>query len=331
MRQFYKFSCLLFSLLFINLVTVTESVKADNPNIQLLGPVVNGDPWPFDYPCGSTVSFAIEDVFEIYIDVTNDDYTCPITLDYFLNPPTASVLFDPPLPMTGSPGATLKTHLIFASNTETHFTLKLRARDCHDTSYCYLDFDWVLPVELTSFVSVIYKNDVTLKWITASETNNERFEIERSSGNSQQWNKVGTVPGFGNSSTPVSYSFNDNGLNAGNYNYRLKQIDFNGNSEFHNLNTEVVIGIPGNFDLSQNYPNPFNPVTQIDFQIPDAGIVNLSIYDNSGKLVSVLTDGFKPAGYYKALFNASDLSSGVYYYRLKSDNFSQVKKMMLIK
>ena len=331
MKKLYIFLCLLLSMLAINIFSITDSARADNPNIQLLGPVVNGDPWPVDIPCGSTINFAIEDVFELYIDVTNNDYTCPITLESFYNPPTASVLFDPPLPITGSPGATLKTHLVFTSEVVTHFTLKLRARDCHDTSYCYLDFDWVLPVELTSFVSVIHKNDVTLNWITATESNNERFEIERSVVNSQVWNKVGAVHGFGNSTQPVSYSFNDNGLSAGNYNYRLKQIDFNGNFEYHNLNSEVLIGVPGNFELTQNYPNPFNPVTQIDFQIPADGNINLSVYDNNGKLVSVLTDGFRPAGYYKVIFNASDISSGVYYYRLNADKFSEVKKMMVIK
>lgn len=330
MKSFYKFSFLILSLLIINLSVFTESAKADNPNIQLLGPVVNNDPWPFDYPCGSTVQFGIGDVFEIYIDVTNTDYTCPVTLEYFPNNATP-ITFDPPLPMTSAPGATLKTHLIFSSDVVTSLTIQFRARDCHDTSYCYLAFDWVLPVELNSFVSVIHGNDVTLNWSTSSEENNERFDIERSISNSQDWSKVGSVQGSGNSSVPVSYSFNDRGLSSGSYSYRLKQVDFNGNYEYHNLNSEVNIGLPVKFELSQNYPNPFNPSTHIDFQIPNDGNVKLSIFDNSGKLVSVLSDGFRAAGYYTINFNATNLSSGIYFYRLESQNFSQVKKMSLIK
>jgi len=189
----------------------------------------------------------------------------------------------------------------------------------------------MLPVELTSFISEIMKNDIILKWTTSSENNNLRFEIERSVTNLKEWQMVGAVYGFGNSNIPVSYSFTDRALNSGIYNYRLKQIDLNGHFEYFSLNNEVNIGTPVKFNLSQNYPNPFNPVTQIDFEIPNDGNVNISVYDNSGKLVSTITNGFKTAGYYTSYFNASNLSSGVYFYRLESKNFSQVKKMTLIR
>ncbi|MBK8552951.1 MAG: hypothetical protein IPL53_18575 [Ignavibacteria bacterium] len=76
-----------------------------------------------------------------------------------------------------------------------------------------------------------------------------------------------------------SYTFTDRGLATGNYNYRLKQIDFNGNYEYFNLNNEVNIGIPLIFDLSQNYPNPFNPVTKINFDLPSDAITVLRIFD----------------------------------------------------
>ena len=111
----------------------------------------------------------------------------------------------------------------------------------------------------------------------------------------------------------------------------MKQIDFNGNFEYFNLSNEVVIGLPGSFALSQNYPNPFNPSTRIDFQLPKDGNVNISVYDNSGKEVMTVVNEFKAAGYYTVNLNASALSSGIYFYKITSDNFSSVKKMMLVK
>ncbi len=94
----------------------------------------------------------------------------------------------------------------------------------------------MLPVELTSFISEIMKNDIILKWTTSSENNNERFEIERSVTNLKEWQMVGAVYGLGNSNIPVSYSFTDRALNSGIYNYRLKQIDLNGHFEYFSLN-----------------------------------------------------------------------------------------------
>jgi len=197
---------------------------------------------------------------------------------------------------------------------------------------CDLSFDFPLPVELSSFYSTINGNNVNLVWSTASEVNNSEFVIERTSGNSSEWTKIGSVPGNGNSSTVNNYSFNDRGLNTGVYNYRLKQIDFNGNFEYYNLEEEVSIGVPSDFNLSQNYPNPFNPVTRIDYEISKAGTISLSVYDINGKLVSTIFNGFRDAGYYSTLFNASNLSSGVYYYKLQTENnFDKVNKMILLK
>jgi hypothetical protein len=192
-----------------------------------------------------------------------------------------------------------------------------------------VDGNGVLPVELSSFVSLISGNDVTLNWSTSSELNNSGFEIERSTGN--QWMKVGFVSGNGTTSSANSYSFTDRNVNSGNYNYRLKQVDFNGNFEYFNLNSEVIIGVPSKFELSQNYPNPFNPSTRINYQLPNDGNVKISVFDNSGKEVMTLVNGFKTAGYYSVDMNASTLSSGVYFYHLTAGDFSAVKKMLLVK
>ncbi len=89
--------------------------------------------------------------------------------------------------------------------------------------------------------------------------------------------------------------------------------------------------VPDRFELSQNYPNPFNPVTNINFSIPKSGMVKLVVYDMLGKQISELVNGNYNAGSYKVDFNASTLSSGVYFYKIEAEGFTDVKKMMLVK
>ncbi|MDP2208395.1 MAG: T9SS type A sorting domain-containing protein [Bacteroidota bacterium] len=97
---------------------------------------------------------------------------------------------------------------------------------------------------------------------------------------------------------------------------------------------------PSRYELSQNRPNPFNPVTHISYSLPDAGYVTLKVYDVLGREVATLVDGYKDAGYYEAAWDArlnnvvgqaSNIPSGVYFYRLQSGNFNSVKKMLLLR
>jgi hypothetical protein len=189
---------------------------------------------------------------------------------------------------------------------------------------------YALPVELASFTSSVNGNNVMLNWNTVSEENNSGFEIERSSfGNG--WKKVGFVNGKGTTNIAQNYSFTDNGLNSGRYLYRLKQIDYNGNYKYYDLQNEVVIGVPQKFALMQNYPNPFNPTTKINYEIPVNGFVALKIFDISGREVMQLVNQVQQAGYYAVVFNAAGLSSGTYFYKLSTDKFNAVKKMVVIK
>ena len=89
--------------------------------------------------------------------------------------------------------------------------------------------------------------------------------------------------------------------------------------------------VPSTYSLNQNYPNPFNPVTKINFAIPKQGLVSLKIYDVLGRQVRTLVNEVKAPGSYSVDFNGADLSSGVYFYRLESNGFTDIKKMMLIK
>jgi hypothetical protein len=193
--------------------------------------------------------------------------------------------------------------------------------------------DAPLPVMLASFTSVVTGQNIKLNWVTALEQNNSGFDIERKTltGN---FAKVGFLQGHGTVTIPTNYSFEDKNLQTGKYSYRLKQIDNNGNFEYHNLSGTVEIGIPAKFNLSQNYPNPFNPVTKINFDLPKDANVKITVFDISGREIRTLVKEFKTAGYYTVQFDASGISSGVYFYRLMTDGDIKsviTKKLVLVK
>jgi hypothetical protein len=198
----------------------------------------------------------------------------------------------------------------------------------------YFDDFWFgdvpVPVELTSFAANVNDNgDVILNWTTASELNNQMFEIERRSEEGQ-YLMIGYVNGHGTTTETQEYSYVDNTVETGTYFYRLKQIDFLGTYEYSDA-IEVEVNGPLAFNLEQNYPNPFNPSTNIKYNIPESGIVKLAIYNTLGEEVAVLVDGMVEAGFHEITFDASSLPSGAYFYRLQSDNLNQVKKMLLMK
>lgn len=192
--------------------------------------------------------------------------------------------------------------------------------------------DWgALPVELSAFTYKVTNRNVTLNWTTASEINNSGFNIERKSASGDEWTSVGNVAGNGTTTNINNYSFTDKNVLTGNYNYRLKQIDFNGHFEYHNLDLEIEVGTPTKFNLSQNYPNPFNPTTKIDFDIAVDGFVSLKIFNSSGKEIATLVNGYTTSGYHTVTFDATSISSGIYYYRLEANGFSKTMKMALLK
>ena len=101
--------------------------------------------------------------------------------------------------------------------------------------------------------------------------------------------------------------------------------------EVNNPSGNVTVGTPLKFELSQNYPNPFNPTTNISFGLPVDSKVTIKIYDISGREIRTLLNDTKAAGYYSVMFDASGLSSGVYFYKIEANNFSELKRMLLIK
>lgn len=186
-----------------------------------------------------------------------------------------------------------------------------------------------LPVELISFRASVSGNSVVLNWSTASESNNSGFEIEKCL-DGKSFARIGFVPGAGTTTEKRQYSFVDNSAAVGNISYRLKQIDFAGSYSYSST-IMVEITAPAAFELKQNFPNPFNPSTKINYSVDKAGLVKLSIYNLLGEVVSALVNQNQEAGSYTIDFDASNLESGIYLYKLESGDQFQLKKMILIK
>ncbi len=189
----------------------------------------------------------------------------------------------------------------------------------------------VLPVELTSFSANNVNGNVELLWKTATEKNNNGFEVERKSINSE-YVKIGFVKGNGTTTNFSSYSFTDKNINANSaYSYRLKQIDFDGTFSYSNIVNVSASTLPTTFALAQNFPNPFNPSTSISYSLPKAGVVTLAVFNTLGQKVKEVVNQFQEAGNYTVSLNASDLSSGNYIYNISLNGQSINKKMLLLK
>src|SRR5664280_888879 len=198
-------------------------------------------------------------------------------------------------------------------------------------------FDGSLPVELSSFTSIINGRNVQLSWETKTEKNSDKFVIEKmNSSVGSSWVNVRSVKAAVLSNSPKQYSFTDKNIQSGKYQYRLKMIDNDGSFEYGKI-VETEVATPKIFELSQNYPNPFNPSTKINYQVPVDAKVLMEVYNIAGQRVFELVNQEQSAGYYTVDFGATKLASGVYIYRLAAsdkvtgNNFSSIKKMMLLK
>ena len=199
-----------------------------------------------------------------------------------------------------------------------------------------------IPVEFISFTAENNLDEVTLSWETASETNNNGFEVQRSQMSNvkgqSEWKSISFIEGKGTTTERTNYSFKDQISETGIYFYRLKQIDFDGTFSYSS-EIEIEVSGPTEFALYQNYPNPFNPSTTIKFALPERTDLELSVYNSLGEKVADVFKGELGEGYHEIVFNINagnsgnvrNLSSGIYFYRLESKDFVSVKKMIVIK
>ncbi|HEX9252271.1 MAG TPA: C25 family cysteine peptidase [Ignavibacteriaceae bacterium] len=197
-----------------------------------------------------------------------------------------------------------------------------------------MTIDNAVPVELVSFNAEIVDGDVVLNWSTATETNNNGFQIERKVRSPQSlvgnWENKAFVSGNGTTTERSFYSYTEKNEKPGTYSYRLKQIDFDGSFSYSS-EVEIEVTGPKDFALYQNYPNPFNPSTTIKFALPVKTNLSLSVYNTLGEKVAEIFNGEMEEGYHEMIFNASGLSSGIYFYKIESENFNSIKKMILLK
>ena len=202
----------------------------------------------------------------------------------------------------------------------------------------YRQYDAV-PVTPLAFAGTNYENHPKLTW-TKVEPDIEYFEIYwqivSDPKNPGSWNLLTTT----SNTSFVDYGVTMGGSETGEVNYKIRSKDYSDNFSpytgiitfgYSGLN-KIAIGKEVNeYKLFNNYPNPFNPSTKISYSIKEEGLVSLKVYDVLGKEVATLVNENKSGGNYEAEFNASQLPSGMYIYKLKVGSFSDVKKMLLTK
>jgi len=199
-----------------------------------------------------------------------------------------------------------------------------------------LGVDDPLPVELSNFfVAQTQGEFVTLGWTTQSETDMSGYKIYRSNDdNAENMELVSGLIEAENLVQMNKYKFNDNTVEVNNtYYYWLQAISLDGNTQFFGFDpitfeeAEVpqVVEIT---ELNSNYPNPFNPVTTFAFSIKEGETGNLSIFNAKGQLLENTTYS---TGEYNISWDGTKYGSGIYFYKLKTDSYSQVRKMMMLK
>ena len=185
-----------------------------------------------------------------------------------------------------------------------------------------------LPLEFLGLTAASGDGEVTLIWRTASEQNNDRFEIERNG------ELAASIPGQGNSSSERRYEWTDSGLSNGRtYHYTLFSVSTSGErTELQSIEaTPATDAVVAEYALHDVYPNPFNATTQIRFDVPHASFVNVAVYDLQGRLLETLASRMFEAGRHTIAYDASPCPSGTYIVRMQSGEFSAAQKVVLMK
>ncbi len=208
-----------------------------------------------------------------------------------------------------------------------------RSRDGAGIVHVFRVNNVVLSVELVFFKAAGTPNGVRLEWMTANESNNYGFYVERTAvnQNSPDWQQIGFVKGRGHSSTPHLYFFADKDIPELNHHfkYRLLQADRDGSLQYSD-EVSVMLSLPSGVDLKQNYPNPFNAATHIEFTLAVDQFVRLVLFDVRGKKIKTLLSRKMPSGRHRLKVDLDHLPAGVYFYRLEGQE-QKVKKAVLMK
>lgn len=184
-----------------------------------------------------------------------------------------------------------------------------------------------LPVELSEFSGKCYNGTIKLGWITASETNNDHFDIEKSSDGTEFYS-IGTVEGNGNSNSILSYSFSDNSgsCTSGCY-YRLKQVDYNGDHTYSKI-IKVDCSLNDDDNFINIYPNPANDILNIALMDNSADVLGITIYNSMGELVySTSRNTIKGSNFFT--LPTDNLSKGIYTVVLNHTRISKTEKLLI--
>lgn len=174
-----------------------------------------------------------------------------------------------------------------------------------------------LPVNLSYFSGRLSNRNAELVWATLTESNTDKFEVERMSGTSAEWTKIATLNAAGNSSSFRKYSVNDNDLSNGKHLYRLKMMDKDGKFTYSNVIT-LEVSSRSLFVLNQNYPNPVKGSTQLSYQLTGEGKVVIDLFTQDGRRVASLINQQQTAGTYSFSVDIKKygLATGNYNYRM---------------
>ncbi len=187
----------------------------------------------------------------------------------------------------------------------------------------------ILPVELTSFTSLVQDSRAVLHWETASETNNAGFEVQQQVNGG--YRTIGFVNGRGTTNETQRYSFRTRRLAAGSHDFRLKQIDFDGTFAYSQVVT-ASIALEGIAQLEKPYPDPFNPQTQFNLTIAREQHVTVAVHDMLGRHIQTLHQGTLASGEaHLFTFEANSLPSGRYFIRATGEFFNQSQTVTLLK
>jgi hypothetical protein len=193
----------------------------------------------------------------------------------------------------------------------------------------YVLTDFQLAVEMGQLEAVPGDARITLRWNTLSELGNDHFEIVRDG------RTIASIRSQGDSPSGHHYEYIDVSVDAStNYNYTLYGVGLDATRQQLATVSAMTLGplaAATDYALYQNMPNPFNPITEITFDMPLAGHAALEVFNMAGQQVAVLANGLVQSGRHKVTFNASNLPTGMYIYRLQAGSFTASKKMLLIK
>ncbi len=197
--------------------------------------------------------------------------------------------------------------------------------------------DVSLSVQATDFAVKADVNSVRITWSTESEVNNAGFNVLRQESSSASFNLIGScssddaLKGMGTSSTGQSYNFVDTKVKSGEtYNYKIQSVSTDG-ATADLVTLRITVSLPGDYALYQNYPNPFNPSTVISYKLAALSDVTLKVYDVLGRAFKTLVHERQDAGEHSVTFNAANLPSGVYFYRLQAGTFAETKKLIVLR